>query len=459
MSARPHTPELAATAKPVYPESDVDLGSPLAEVKEALQFFDVLAPDHFITFQGLLESPEAKSARPQRRTARIAHGRLEELVTRLLAWSQAGCGVFWMVNRGDGAGRAAKNVKQVRAVFVDLDGAPIEPVQSWAFAPHAVVETSAGRWHAYWKVIDCSFDEFAELQTALIKHFNGDQTVKDLPRLMRVPGFANLKGQPFRARLTALHRDAPYSVADLRQALDLPRVMRIPSTEENTSGQRSTEEHRGHDVFPPATPDRLVQSLIRGEVWRQFLPARGGQRNLCVFNLARWLRGVESSLPESVWRPLVRAWHAAALPHIRTEDFAETWADFCHAYRKVRAPGNAYFDKAVAMASKRPLPAGIERLNYGSRAKHLCRLVASLHDIQTEELGTDVLFLSSRKAAEVIGGDHTAAAKMLSCLVQDGVLGVVERDPARRRATRYRYLWGQETQEPHGSRSCVPGAS
>jgi len=47
--------------------------------------------------------------------------------------------------------------------------------------PDWVVQSSPGRWHAYWKVTDCQLDEFASLQSNLTLTPNGDRAVKDLP--------------------------------------------------------------------------------------------------------------------------------------------------------------------------------------------------------------------------------------------------------------------------------------
>jgi hypothetical protein len=420
-------------------ESDADSVSALAEVKETLRFFDVLAPDRFITFQGLPESREAKSTRLKNRSPRVVHGSLEQHVDALLGWSRAGCGVFFMVNEGDGSGRKSRNVKRVRAVFVDLDGSPLEPVLAWALAPHAVVESSPGRWHVYWRLAVCSVEEFGDLQARLAERFGGDPVVKDPPRLMRVPGFRHLKDQPFQARVERLGQNPPYRVADLRAALCMSSDSSPRSTEENRSRQRSTEAHGGHTAPIEPAAARQIEAVLREGQWRRYLPAEAGQRNRCVFHLAHWLCGVDVSLPASAWRPVVRAWHVAALPRIRTQDFAESWADFCNAYRKVKAPKDAYFDRAIKLAEQRALPTWIKQLGYGPRTEHLCKLVGSLHDIQTTELGSDLIFLSARQAAKVIGGDHTAAAKMLNCLVEDGVLRLFEKG-AGDRASRYVYI-------------------
>jgi len=85
----------------------------------------------------------------------------------------------------------------VRAVFVDLDGAPLEPVLTCGLEPHIVCESSPGRFHAYWLCDDCPLDKFESVQRALARRFAGDGSVHDLPRVLRVPGFVHAKGEPF----------------------------------------------------------------------------------------------------------------------------------------------------------------------------------------------------------------------------------------------------------------------
>ena len=84
-----------------------------------------------------------------------------------------GCGVYVMVNAGDGKGRSACFVVKVRALFVDLDGSPWEPAAS-ALKPHMKVESSPGRWHLYWLVDDCPLEQFKPFRQAIAAKFNGD---------------------------------------------------------------------------------------------------------------------------------------------------------------------------------------------------------------------------------------------------------------------------------------------
>jgi hypothetical protein len=131
----------------------------------------------------------------------VLHGSLDENAEDLSRLNARGAGVFVTVNETDGEGRKTENIIRVRAQFVDLDGAPLEPVLEHPLGPSITIESSPGRYHAYWLVDDCPLAEFKHAQQRLAAHFNGDPSVCDLPRVMRLPGFFHRKAEPFITRI------------------------------------------------------------------------------------------------------------------------------------------------------------------------------------------------------------------------------------------------------------------
>lgn len=129
----------------------------------------------------------------------------------------AGAGVFWTVNVLQEGAKTRSNgaVVRVAAVFVDLDGTPF-PEGGFHLPPTAIVATSPGRFHVYWAVQDLPLDEFTRLQQHLIALYKGDTKVKDLARVMRLPGYDHWKsGHPVRVRLLETRPEAQYTRADL----------------------------------------------------------------------------------------------------------------------------------------------------------------------------------------------------------------------------------------------------
>jgi RepB DNA-primase N-terminal domain len=127
--------------------------------------------------------------------ARILHGTLDKRWKELVDLNKQGAGVFITVNETDGKGRETENIKRVRALFLDLDGAPLDPVMESEPEPHIVVESSPGRFHPYLLVTGVKLEQFRALQKALIERFGGDKAIHDLPRVMRLPGFVHRKAR------------------------------------------------------------------------------------------------------------------------------------------------------------------------------------------------------------------------------------------------------------------------
>jgi putative DNA primase/helicase len=135
---------------------------------------------------------------------RVFSGSLNDNFDKLAKLNEAGAGIFVTINAViPGKRRSTKNIERVRAVFVDLDGAPLDPVLLFELAPNMIVESSSDRWHAYWFVSNCPLEDFKDTQRALAEKFDGDSAVNDLPRVMRLPGFLHQKdpANPFKTRI------------------------------------------------------------------------------------------------------------------------------------------------------------------------------------------------------------------------------------------------------------------
>jgi hypothetical protein len=174
---------------------------------EAEKFLKALEPDaNTFTFQTFDESK--KKARG---LTHVLHGTLAQHWETLCRLNKAGAGIYITVNETDGHGRKMENVTRVRAVFADLDGAPLAPAKADP-RPHIIVESSPKHWHAYWRVKDMPLDAklFRQAQRQLIKRLGSDPAITDLPRVLRLPGFIHQKGKPFRVRLVEINEGKPY---------------------------------------------------------------------------------------------------------------------------------------------------------------------------------------------------------------------------------------------------------
>ena len=140
------------------------------------------------------------------------NGTLEAAVPWLAKHQQRGRGAFVVINAG---GQRKEEIYRVRAVFADLDGAPLEPILDCALPPHMIVETSEGKYHAYWLVNGLDVMQFKGVQLCIAARYNADASVNDLPRVMRLPGFMHYKNKPFLSRIYHQSGAAPYTAAQI----------------------------------------------------------------------------------------------------------------------------------------------------------------------------------------------------------------------------------------------------
>ena len=154
---------------------------------------------------------------------------------RLIELNHAGAGVFVVVNEG---GQQKNDITRIRAVFADTDGAPLEPLL--VLKPHIIVESSPGNYHVYW-LVDGAFPlgRFTEIQTAIAAQYETDPRVKDLPRVLRLPGFYHQKGAPFLVRVVESNPELPrYSIDQIISGLGVqPHAANSTNRDETQLGE------------------------------------------------------------------------------------------------------------------------------------------------------------------------------------------------------------------------------
>lgn len=172
----------------------------------ASQFLTRFDEDAIFTFQTFDDSKMRKAPY----LARILHGTFDEHCSELLRLNQQGAGIFFTVNATDGRGRSGINITKIRAVFVDLDGAPLDPIYNAPLEPHLIVQSSQGKYHAYWIIDGLPLEQFTNTQKILAQQFQGDSKVCDLPRVMRLPGFYHHKSEPYLTHIIQENHHRPY---------------------------------------------------------------------------------------------------------------------------------------------------------------------------------------------------------------------------------------------------------
>lgn len=172
----------------------------------AEKMLDTLAPNGKFTFCAIDDNKDRiswKKVEPGNAKfgadIQTMHGALNTHIDQLTKLNQNGYGVFVTVNETDLKGREYKNIIGIRAFFADFDepdAARIEYLKSLTLAPTLIVETSPNKHHAYWVVRDASLEDFKKYESILVESFLSkgvDKGIKDLPRVLRLPGFYHVK--------------------------------------------------------------------------------------------------------------------------------------------------------------------------------------------------------------------------------------------------------------------------
>jgi hypothetical protein len=230
----------------------------LINQKEAKSFLALFDADPVYTFQIFPDRKDQKGA------GRICHGPFDKHVNELLEQNKYRNGIFFTVNMTDGKGRKAENIVKVRAAFVDLDGAPLEPLldacKLAGLPPTGVVESSPGKYHVYWVLTGCELSQFKPLQKALAARFDGDPVVCDLSRVMRLPGYYHFKKEPFLTHVIHQDRNAgPYYPSQLIEGLGL--VLEADAKCSRKNANQATKINTVNLIAPTSLSDDEYQRI------------------------------------------------------------------------------------------------------------------------------------------------------------------------------------------------------
>lgn len=141
---------------------------------------------------------------------------------RLQTLNEKGAGIFFTVNQFPGGRRKKELCAGVNAWYVECDTLSIEE-QMDRYAKSPLMPTfmvlSKKSVHAYWLAIDGTEKNFVRVQMGLQQYFQGDPAMKDIARVLRVPGFYHNKTEtPF---LVELIHAAPELKYTEKQMMDI----------------------------------------------------------------------------------------------------------------------------------------------------------------------------------------------------------------------------------------------
>jgi hypothetical protein len=221
--------------------------------------------------------------------------------------------------------------------------------------------------------------------------------------------------------------------------IPLPQGTLPPLPASLTQTQHTQPTHADPGTTRPPRQTQHNQTLIAW--WTSTvagtLPRGLGERNRCIFELARRLKAKVAEATATELRPLLREWHRQALRFIGTKDFGESWADFTVAWERIRRPAGQSFTAAAAAAETADLPPIVEQLGYDG---HLRRLTALCWQL-AQQWGDRPFPLGCEVAGKYLGVSTRHAGRLLKALLFDGVLELVAKGSKHKgKASEWRFI-------------------
>lgn len=187
-------------------------------LEDAQKFLGKLggATEEIFTFQTYDDDQNLERDQKRGWLIKIITGTFDQVKEELVELNRKGAGIFVTVNKTDDEGRKAENIIALRALFADKDEGDLPALK---IEPSMLVQSKRGLQPYFVLVQNESLDKFTPAQAALAAHLASDPKIKDLCRVMRLPGFLHLKepSDPFLVRLVSVS-DKKYSVEEVLEA-------------------------------------------------------------------------------------------------------------------------------------------------------------------------------------------------------------------------------------------------
>ena len=164
--------------------------------------------------------------------------------------------------------RIKENAQEVRTLWGELDGAEVPDGE---LAPSAVIESSPGRFHCYWRLTDPIPPQDAELlNKRLAQKIGADPSGVDRTQLLRVPNTVNYKYEDHPVvTVRRLEGSRTHSAGDLDRILPQAELAEREATKVHKSASRIGAEREDAEVL------RLLNNAANGAEWREVYDGGG----------------------------------------------------------------------------------------------------------------------------------------------------------------------------------------
>lgn len=234
--------------------------------------------------------------------ADLALAEVLALTPELTRRNDAGAGVFVAVNEFNGS-RRKTNIKRVRGIHADFDGADIGQLAAAfkAVPPTVLVESSPSKFHGYWLTCDGEVmdPETAEaINKRMVKDHGADPAAIDCSRLLRLPGFRHMKNRAADSTPTVRLLKVTgrrYTVDELKVAYPLVATVKHQTTPITPSSAMPANNPTVAQLARQCAQD---EPLLWNGTWQQRFPSQSEADMALAGCIAR--RAVQAGIPEPV---------------------------------------------------------------------------------------------------------------------------------------------------------------
>lgn len=257
---------------------------PVSDLDTAARFLNVMGGDAGYIATRTFTDDAAKKANDRGKNNSLLLPVFPQDLYELDAQNRQGRGIFWVVNEG---GQRAQEITRIRALFVDYDGDDLAGFLKRLDTmppPHAIVESSPGKRHVYWKCQGVPVAEFKAMQQGLIAKLGTDKGIHDLPRVLRVPGFLHQKGKPQLVRLLRLDEKLPPYTLD--QCRGFAKNMQAGAKKEKRPPREPRQPSLPAQAAPPADAEKEALMAYINEAAKKVRPRAEVEAEQRAYDLA-----------------------------------------------------------------------------------------------------------------------------------------------------------------------------
>lgn len=217
---------------------------------------------------------------------------LEKAIT-LLQEKNSDHEIYFMVNEGDGilsekksACHSTDNVISLSAIFLDAElssSNPLPAIEEFCAQldlPYSIcVESSPNRYHIYWLLAETpatpqNIHKWKQIQSLLHSKFSIDRTMTDIPQVLRIPEFTNIKKScpvtlkhlsQTRYSLDDIYQTIKRTYPELSESVPFTPLQPVTETYRITPGERHEELlRRARKLYTLPLSDSEIKCFIDG---------------------------------------------------------------------------------------------------------------------------------------------------------------------------------------------------